>query len=221
MKTSDTTKTINEALFNFQKEITDPQRKGYNPGFKSKYATLDDTIKAIREQARECGLSFVQSITGNGSDIGVYTRINHSCGEWIETDPFVLHADKPTPQGAGSAITYARRYSLAAAFGLATDEDDDGNGAEDHAKKQKEARNKEATLLMDKPVEQWSDTMIGEYVFNGILQKNGERANIPVSKLYAAGENGAKLLDTLSKREDLTQEQREVAERAAVLCRLQ
>lgn len=59
----------------------------------------------------------------------------HNSGEWVETDPLTLKADKATAQGAGSAITYGRRYALAAALGLASDEDDDGNGAELHKPK--------------------------------------------------------------------------------------
>ena len=53
----------------------------------------------------------------------------HTSGEWIETDPLTLRAVKTDPQGAGSAVTYGRRYSLSAALGVAWDDDDDGNEA--------------------------------------------------------------------------------------------
>ena len=53
----------------------------------------------------------------------------HDSGEWIESDPFMLHAVKNDPQAGGSAITYARRYSLSAVLGVAWDDDDDANMA--------------------------------------------------------------------------------------------
>ena len=68
-------------------------------------------------------------MTGEGGTAGVITVITHSSGEYIEFDPLFLKADKATAQGMGSAITYARRYSLSSAFGIASDVDDDGNEA--------------------------------------------------------------------------------------------
>ena len=51
----------------------------------------------------------------------------HTSGEWIETDPLGLKAEKQTAQGTGSAVTYGRRYSLSAALGISSEDDDDGN----------------------------------------------------------------------------------------------
>ena len=53
----------------------------------------------------------------------------HSSGEWIESEPFTLKSQKVDPQGAGSAVTYGRRYSLSAILGVAWDTDDDGQAA--------------------------------------------------------------------------------------------
>ena len=54
----------------------------------------------------------------------------HSSGEWLELEPITLKMDKISAQGAGGAITYARRYSLSAALGIASEDDDDANGIE-------------------------------------------------------------------------------------------
>jgi hypothetical protein len=51
----------------------------------------------------------------------------HSSGEWIMQEGIVLKMDKQTAQGAGSAITYGRRYMLSAMLGIASEDDDDGN----------------------------------------------------------------------------------------------
>lgn len=53
----------------------------------------------------------------------------HSSGQYIEYDPIYMKPDKQTPQAIGSAITYSKRYSLSAVFGITSDEDDDGNQA--------------------------------------------------------------------------------------------
>jgi hypothetical protein len=57
----------------------------------------------------------------------------HSSGQWIQSD-YPITNDTNKPQAMGSALTYARRYSLAAMGVLAAEEDDDGNAAQDHGK---------------------------------------------------------------------------------------
>jgi type II secretory pathway component GspD/PulD (secretin) len=52
----------------------------------------------------------------------------HTSGEWLQSDPFTLRATKNDAQGTGSAVTYARRYSLSSILGVAWDDDDDANG---------------------------------------------------------------------------------------------
>lgn len=53
----------------------------------------------------------------------------HESGEWLETEPLVMRPVKNDPQGMGSCITYARRYSYSALLSISTDEDDDGHSA--------------------------------------------------------------------------------------------
>lgn len=127
MKHSDELKNIAKALAKFQADIKDPARDKDNPYFKSKYVALDGLLDAVRPVLATNGLSFIQSPVSNGQDMGVTTLLMHDSGEWIESDPFVLHAVKNDPQAGGSAITYARRYSLSAVLGVAWDDDDDAN----------------------------------------------------------------------------------------------
>jgi hypothetical protein len=136
MNKSDGLKSFATAMCLFQGEVKNPPKSAENPFFKSRYTTLDTLIDTAKPLLMKNGLSYLQSCSGDGSNIIVTTLLMHNSGEWIESDPLTLKADKATAQGAGSAITYARRYALAAALGLASDEDDDGNGAEgDKAKK--------------------------------------------------------------------------------------
>jgi len=93
--------------------------------YKFKYATLDHLIEHVRGPLTENGLWFVQR-TEPGTMV---TRITHASGEYIESG--VPMPNLPNaPQEAGSVLTYFRRYSLAVALGLASDEDDDANVAE-------------------------------------------------------------------------------------------
>lgn len=129
MKHSDELKNLAKALAKFQADIKDPARDKDNPYFKSKYVALDGLLDAVRPVLAANGLSFIQSPVSNGQDMGVATLLMHESGEWIESDPFMLHAVKNDPQSGGSAITYARRYSLSAVLGVAWDDDDDANMA--------------------------------------------------------------------------------------------
>jgi hypothetical protein len=131
---SESIKEIAAALSKFQAEIENPKNTADNPFFKSKYAPLNDILNLARPLLAKHGLSVLQSPSGDGERIVITTMLMHLSGEWIELDPLILKADKITAQGAGSAITYGRRYALSALLGISSEDDDDGNGAEPKAK---------------------------------------------------------------------------------------
>lgn len=129
MQKSESIKNIAKALAQFQAEVKNPANTETNPFFKSKYAPLNDILNLVRPLLSKHGLSVLQSPSGDGQNVTVTTLITHESGEWIESDPLTLKADKATAQGAGSAITYARRYALSAMLGISSEDDDDGNFA--------------------------------------------------------------------------------------------
>ena len=135
MNKSESIADLVKALASFQKEVKQPQKNGFNPHFKKKYVTLDDTIKAINETAQKHGLAYIQTPINDDNGIGVVTIILHESGQYIEFPSFTLPLDKKTAQGAGSALTYARRYSISSAFGLVSEDDDDANAASGSANK--------------------------------------------------------------------------------------
>ena len=98
-----------------------------NPAFRSKYADLAAVVDAVKPALAEHGLWFRQVFHPAEGGVCVETFIHHSSGASIGCGPLFLPAMKMDPQGYGSAITYARRYSLMAAFGVPA-EDDDGSG---------------------------------------------------------------------------------------------
>jgi len=100
-----------------------------NPFFKSRYADLASVVEAIRAAFSANGLSYIQTVEPSDKDeVRVETTLLHASGEWISCGILSLPVSKIDAQGYGSALTYARRYSLSAAVGVAP-EDDDGNAA--------------------------------------------------------------------------------------------
>ena len=130
MTHSESIKNIAASLSLFQGEIKNPANTAVNPFFKSKYAPLSEILNVIRPALVKNGLSILQSTECVGDTVSVSTMILHASGEWIESDKIVLKPEKVTPQGAGSAITYARRYSLSALINISSEDDDDANHAE-------------------------------------------------------------------------------------------
>jgi hypothetical protein len=129
MQRSESIRNIAKALAGFQAEVKNPANTADNPFYKSKYAPLSDVLNIVRPLLTKHGLSVFQSPSGDGQNVTVTTVIMHESGEWIESDPLTLKADKATAQGAGSAITYARRYAISAVLGISSEDDDDGNFA--------------------------------------------------------------------------------------------
>lgn len=137
MVISESIKDISVALINFQKTVVQPKKSKVNPFHKSNYAPLDAIIEAIKEPLAENGLSYTQSIVSSAQGVGVETMVIHSSGQYIIHNPFYLPLQQQTPQGGASASTYARRYSLCAAFGIAPEDDDDGNFASEQKQTKK------------------------------------------------------------------------------------
>lgn len=122
-----------KALLAFQKDAPEIQSDSINPHFKNRYPSLLKLFEKVNPKLNALGLIVLQFPTtvGNGGDPrpALRTRIEHAeSGEFLE-DVMLLMPGKEDPQGQGSAITYARRYSLMAALGLVADEDDDGHAA--------------------------------------------------------------------------------------------
>jgi hypothetical protein len=133
---SESIKNISVALIKFQAEVQNPKNTADNPFYKSKYAPLNEILNEVRPLLSKHGLGVIQSPSGDGEKITINTMLVHESGEWIEFDPLTLKAEKITPQGAGVAITYGRRYSFSSVTGIASEPDDDGNSLENDQSEQ-------------------------------------------------------------------------------------
>lgn len=129
MQKSESIGNLSKALTAVQKELRPAIKDSNNPFFKSKYADLNSVWDSCRELLAANGLSVIQgNSVGLDNTVIVETILAHESGEWIQSE-LSLPLAKHDPQGVGSAVTYGRRYGLAAAVGIVADVDDDGNAA--------------------------------------------------------------------------------------------
>jgi len=130
MQQSESIANLAKALSTVQGKLTHAKKDSANPFFKSKYADLESVWDACRDLLAANGLAVAQ-FPGLYSDLdksmSLTTILTHSSGEWISQEMSVP-VTKPDAQGAGSALTYMRRYAVAAVVGV-VQADDDGNAA--------------------------------------------------------------------------------------------
>lgn len=121
-------KQIASAFVKAQKAFGPALKSNTNPHFKSKYADLSACVEAVIDSLNANGIGLVQMTHPDETGVTVETILLHESGEQLTAGRLHVPAAKQDPQGYGSALTYARRYSLMAACGIAP-EDDDGNAA--------------------------------------------------------------------------------------------
>lgn len=126
---SDGIDKILPALIKFQTKIGTVGKNKQNPHFGSKYADLAAIMDEARPLLGENELALVQNLVESSPDeVRLLTTLYHTSGQYFSS-LITLKPSKADPQGIGSAITYARRYSLSPLLGIVTEEDDDGNAA--------------------------------------------------------------------------------------------
>jgi len=121
-------KNIASALVKAQRGFAPALKTSTNPHFRSKYVDLAGCVEAVVDSLNAAGIALIQRTSEDATGVTVETVFVHESGEMLECGKLHVPAAKQDPQGYGSALTYARRYSLMAACGIAP-EDDDGNAA--------------------------------------------------------------------------------------------
>lgn len=185
MEKSESIKELAAALAKFQatvpkidldKEVAVKTKGGYEYNFN--YATFANILEKIKVPLSENGLSFSQLVNSDGS---VTTLLMHVSGEWISSNLLII-GDK-TPQGIGSAITYAKRYSLSSILGICADDDDDANVAQGNeyklkdnpATKQKEQQHTKRPFFKEKVDDEFLQCL---YKVGADKKSKGERFNV-------------------------------------------
>ena len=173
---SPTIGAIAAALAKAQAVIKPALKDKVNSFLKSNYADLSSVWECIRTPLSSNELSLIQTTsTANGS-LMLVTILAHSSGEWIRSE-YPINPTKNDPQGIGSAMTYARRYSLCALVGVCSEDDDDASTASKPPKN---------TTVNPVPKQQKKELSSYKYIYN-----------IPEE---IAGRNMEQLRDQLTKR---------------------
>jgi hypothetical protein len=121
-------KEIASALVKAQREFGPALKTSTNPHFRSRYADLAACVEAVLDALNNNGIFLMQLTEEHSDGVKVSTTFIHESGEQLSGGTLFMPATKHDAQGFGSALSYARRYSLMAACGIAP-EDDDGNAA--------------------------------------------------------------------------------------------
>ncbi|MBW2998673.1 ERF family protein [Candidatus Woesearchaeota archaeon] len=163
-----------KAILALQKDETSMKADGSNPHFNSKYSTLSNVFDTIKKFVSKHDLVTLQQIIIENDKSFLCTKLVHApSGQWISS-MMRLTPERNSLQGLGSAISYARRYSLVTILGLSTS-DDDGNEAtkeEEQAQRAKKIQQEKQQKLTQQKIE----TVLlekGEYnaLFNIVLEK--------------------------------------------------
>jgi hypothetical protein len=133
MKTSEQIDKLFPAFVAFQAEMPPVPKDSINPHFRNKYASLGAITEATRPVLAKHGLAYTQGMAIVDGVQVMFTRIIHQSGQWMEDGGYALNPTKNDPQGMGSAVTYARRYTIGSTLGIITEDDDDGNRASEPA----------------------------------------------------------------------------------------
>jgi hypothetical protein len=155
-------KEIFEALVKAQKEFGPALKTSTNPHFRTKYAALDACIEAVIDALNNNGIMLMQQTHLCEDGVIVETTFLHESGQQFSAGKLHIPASKHDPQGFGGALTYARRYSLQAACGIAP-EDDDANKATASYIESKKVEPKLAIKQALKPVDKVTSGKGGEW----------------------------------------------------------
>lgn len=146
---SEQTEALDDALAKVQGAVSAASKDSANPQFQGrKYADLTSVWDACREPLTKNGINVTQwPVHSDDNRLHIVTRVAHK-GQWMMAH-FSMPVTAQTPQGYGSATTYAKRYTLSAALGIVADDDDDGNASSQKTQARPQAPAKSAGTLVD------------------------------------------------------------------------
>lgn len=180
---------IHAALVEAHKDLTNPPKNAsanLGHGKLYKYADLAAILAHVRPILANHGLAISQSLSHNDGRICVTTTLHHTSGETL-TFGTVEGPGNGRWQDLGSAITYARRYALSSALGIAADEDDDGAHAQESVESKPRKPKPEAPkpVATDEDVLRWHAAIVNapnRFAVKGVIDEvNGHHLDPQVS----------------------------------------
>lgn len=193
MQMSDQIDKWTKGMIQFRKELKQPSKNATNPFLKNDYVNLEAILKsadeAIEKIAEDNGIVYSQDVTSTTDTnvISVTTLISHVSGQYVIYGPFNVPAgSKKDAQAYGSSTTYAKRYALAAALGIASDIDDDGNDASNVKNSQNNFNNRSQIKAKNRQQNNNKIKTISLNETNGLedlLTKTADETNVSRKKL--------------------------------------
>lgn len=192
---------IASALVKAQKGFAPALKSSSNPHFKSKYADLAACVEAVIDSLNGNGIALIQKQHPHDGGVAVETIFVHESGETLSAGTLTVPASKQDPQGYGSALTYARRYSLMAACGIAP-EDDDGNAASHGKAKAFSEAHSPTKIAFESMTAEWKDYLTSEapHVERAFAEKGADAAAAYVRKLELDADAHAALFSLLGSK---------------------
>ena len=158
-----------KALIAAKKEFTAAKKSGNNPFFNnSSYSTYEDVLDCSQDALLKHGIYFTHILNYLDNKQFMTTKLWHTSGQSVES-VMELKTMKPDMQALGSAVSYAKRYSLGALLSIASEEDDDANKASDKQKQSNKPKNQDT-----KPTKQVTKATEGPYIFKAAKQFKGK-----------------------------------------------
>lgn len=128
MEKSESIKNLATSMAQFRKNLLKAQPSKDGKSHYGNYVTLEDLTAAV-DMALPESLGYTQEATSDPNGVSITTMLFDASGEYIIYNPLSMPVQRKDAQAFGSAETYARRYSLSAAFGVSASKDDDGQQA--------------------------------------------------------------------------------------------
>lgn len=128
MEKSESIKNLATSMAQFRKNLLKAQPSKDGKSHYGNYVTLEDLTAAV-DRALPDSLGYTQEATSDPNGVSITTMLFDASGEYIIYNPLSMPVQRKDAQAFGSAETYARRYSLSAAFGVSASKDDDGQQA--------------------------------------------------------------------------------------------
>ena len=168
-------KTLAHALAAARAEFPTIEKDSVNPHFRNRYADLASILRAVVPVLSRHGLAIIQPTLYEDGQLLLRTELIHAATGDITASVYPVQPSKPDPQGFGSALTYARRYSLTSLLAIAADDDDDGNQASQPPQRQEPRQ--EQRPQPPRPQANGHDE------FREYVERTSKQAEIPVEQL--------------------------------------
>lgn len=191
------------SFINVQHKLLQPTKDKQGYGYK--YADLNGVIKAIQDASADEDIAYIQQPVTNGSKTGVHNYLINSQGAIFDFGAYLLDISSPNPQDYGKAQTYARRYSISAIYGIASEDDTDAKEFKSKPDYMTPKELKGMTINYDGKrkdlTEVFAMAMAGDELAKQVIKGKGNSVNtkIAIKSISAIYDFSKKLMDDRNK----------------------